>query len=510
MQSCVKLAAWASTMLIATALLGCSVVDRYSSRAIVYNLEAEKAQEQAMLLNIVRAYLGRPMQFTTVSTITGTASASANASYTLPTNAPFAGPVVTPVAIGFPPTIPNAVFGGAVSGGPTFTVPVLDTQEFYRGILKAIPGQIWDLYIQANYPRDLLFNLFVEKVVMQRVGPGCPPGSHIPPCEFVFSNYVAKDIQIDLFQALGDYLLQLGLTTQLTDDAATVPFENPQNINVRFVGDPAKDNDKEAEVLGAPGGSGSEGLAASTSYHLCFAPLSITDTELASPSLCGRKPKKPEKQASSTPVKGSQQGGNQQGGHPQGGYPQDGYPQGGGPTINQPTGQIKSSGSATVALTASAEFIDRLIRIADAENYHYLASNSLRYFSNQKVQITVYMRHTEGMIYYLGELVRRQFKDGDPREIFVKLDPPYTRHDTRISCPNDHVECAYIFHLYQGSAPAPGDVVSVFYDGRWFSLPPGSGFDLSSLTFDFLKQQIALNSSAKSLPQSSVITAIGP
>jgi len=499
----VAVGAWACTTAIAVGLLGCAVVDRYSSRAIVYNLEAEKAQEQAMLLNIVRAYLGRPMQFTTVSTITGTASASGSAQYQFPTNLPF-GPVIAAGTVAFPPVAPNATFGGSLSGGPAFTVPVLDTQEFYRGILKAIPGQIWDLYIQANYPRDLLFNLFVEKVVMQRVDPNCSPGSHvqvcecpsgshIQKCEFVFTNYVAYDIQINLFQALGDYLLALGLTTQLTNDAATVPFVNPQNINVRFVGDPATDDINAAQVLGAPGGPGSEALAAATSYHLCFAPLTIGDTRLVLSSLCDKKPKK---QASNKP------GGILSGSCQPESYQPDSY---------QPTGRIGSSGSATVALCASNEFVERLIRIAETtdEGHYPHLSKDLQHFRHKQVNITVYMRHTEGMIHYLGELVRRQYAD-DPRDIFTKKDKPYHPHDATHMCAEPSDLCAYIFRLYQGPAPEPADVVSALYDGRWFSLPRGSATDFSSLTFDILKQQIALNSSAKSLPQSSVLTTVSP
>lgn len=505
MQSRVRLGAWASTMLIAAALLGCSVVDRYSSRAIVYNLEAEKAQEQAILLNIVRAYLRRPMQFTTVSTITGTATASGSAQYTLPTNAPFVGPIVIPTAIGFPPVVPNAVFGGSLTGGPAFTVPVLDTKEFYSGILTAIPGQIWDLYIQANYPRDLLFNLFVEKVVMQRGA--CPSNSHIENCEFVFSNYPAEDIQIDLFQALGDYLLALGLTTEATKDAPTVPFVNPASINVRFVGNPpASDKLDEAQVLGAPGGAGSESLSVSTSYDLCFAPLTLRDTLLVDPgSLCGEKPKKPESK---------KLGGKPPGGYPPGGRPPRDYPPGSYQpdsyqlSNNQPDKRIKKSGSATVALTTSDEFITRLIGLAIEDGYPNVAER-LKAFHRSPVNITIYMRHTEGMIYYLGELVRRQFKDG--REIFEKEDHAYVRHDMTRKCREASSVCTYIFHLHQGPAPGPEDILSVFYEGRWFSLPDSQSeqLDRSSLTFDFLKQQLALNSSAKSLPQSSVITTVG-
>ena len=160
-----------------------------------------------------------------------------------------------------------------------------------------------------------------------------------------------------------------------------------------------------------------------------------------------------------------------------------------------------------MALKASDEFIRRLIGLA-LEDGRPDVAQSLKAFRG-KVNITVYMRHTEGMIYYLGELVRRQYKEDGPREIFTKRDEPYQRHDTTHICRGPSKHCAYIFHLNQGAVPEPGDVVSVFYDGRWFSLPPGSQFDLSSMTFDFLKQQIALNSSAKSMPQSSVITTVG-
>lgn len=473
-------------MLIATSLLGCSVVDRYSSRAIVYNLEAEKAQEQAMLLNIVRAYLGRPMQFTTVSTITGTASATANAQYqflTMPV-----APIVISDAIAFPPVVPNGTFGGSVSGGPAFTVPVLDTQEFYRGILTAIPGKIWDLYIQAGYPRDLLFNLFVEKVVMQRSN-DCPEQHTVAQCEIVFSNYVGEDIEIDLFQALGDYLLALGMTTEKTTDSPSVPFVNPTSINVRFVGDPPEGKPNEAEVLGAPGGAGSDSLSASTSYVLCFAPLDGEYAKLVQSSLCGKK------------VGSKARGSTMQGSRMSGSYE---------PDSGLPENRIRSSGSATVALKPSETFIARLRQIANAYGRPDLADRLKPFRNNDTVKITVYLRHTEGMIHYLGELVRRQYSERAPREFFIKLDPPYATHDMRKTCHEADGECAYIFHLYQGTAPEPDDVVSAFYDGRWFSLPPGSQFDMSSLTFDFLKQQIALNSSAKSLPQSSVLTTVGP
>ena len=53
--------AWAAlTAASLYVLAGCTVVDRFSGRAVEYNLQAEQAQEQALLLNIVRASMRRP------------------------------------------------------------------------------------------------------------------------------------------------------------------------------------------------------------------------------------------------------------------------------------------------------------------------------------------------------------------------------------------------------------------------------------------------------------------
>src|ERR1700682_644497 len=62
--------------LASLALAGCAIVDKYADRAVEYNLQAEKSQQQNLMLNIIRASLRRPMQFTTLSSITGTATAS--------------------------------------------------------------------------------------------------------------------------------------------------------------------------------------------------------------------------------------------------------------------------------------------------------------------------------------------------------------------------------------------------------------------------------------------------
>src|SRR5262249_8970124 len=112
-------------------LFGCAVVDSYSGRAVDYNREAEQATEQALLLNVVRASLRRPMQFTSLQSITGSANVSGSVT------GGGAGTRQTPYVSLFPQTVipsntntalsalsvGNASGTASLSGSATFTVP---------------------------------------------------------------------------------------------------------------------------------------------------------------------------------------------------------------------------------------------------------------------------------------------------------------------------------------------------------------------------------------------------
>jgi hypothetical protein len=148
----------AAVVLVCTpALFGCAVVDSYSGRAVDYNREAEQATEQALLLNVIRASLRRPMQFTSIQSITGSANVSGSIAgggvgtrqtpyislFPFGAGGPAALAQSTNSAISSLST-GNASATAALSGSATFTVPVLDTQEFYQGILQPIPLQAFD------------------------------------------------------------------------------------------------------------------------------------------------------------------------------------------------------------------------------------------------------------------------------------------------------------------------------------------------------------------------------
>ena len=171
----------------------------------MYNVEAEQAQEKALLLNIIRSSQRRPLQFTTVTSIVGSASLTGTGGYSGPVNARSRASGGS----GSYPPLTTWTAGGSLNGAETFTVPVLDTQEFYRGILKPIPSQYYDLLVQQRYPADLLFNLFIQKVVVRVDEGSCKrEGIHTEECEHIFKNYVSLDKEIDQFQMFAHYLIR--------------------------------------------------------------------------------------------------------------------------------------------------------------------------------------------------------------------------------------------------------------------------------------------------------------
>ena len=207
-------AACVTALLLAPGLFGCAIIDNYSGRAVDFNREAEQAQEEVLLLNIVRASLRRPMQFTSLSSVTGSGSVSGSVT------GGGANVKQTPYIAQFPSVAPqiattalSRILTGTASGNAslggtaTFTVPILDTQEFYQGILTPIPLQAFDYYLQQGFPPELLFDLFVLKIEVTRLDDGS--------CrKFTFQNSVRDDLQFGQFQTFIDYLIGSGLTAE--------------------------------------------------------------------------------------------------------------------------------------------------------------------------------------------------------------------------------------------------------------------------------------------------------
>ncbi len=436
---------------------GCAIVDQYSGRAIVYNLQAEQAQQQQLLLNIVRASQRRPMQFTGLQTITGTASASGNISATDAVT--HSTPLIS--LFGTTPANTNAAIsrtvaaglgaGGSISGGPTFTVPVLDTQEFYQGLLTPISGQLLDLYLQAGYPKDVLFNLVIERIILKRNDGACGVEVHTPQCELIVRNYVLGEVDLELFQSLMGYFIRLGLNTE--------------PVHQKTVAAKGKADDKAAD-------SGPK----LKPFAFCFAPRdAAVYRHINRAVLCG---------------------------HPAAGV------------------QLKASEIGRKAVIAGVplqrDFIEHLYAISvqpaldrgdpGAEGYR-----ALKAFAGKQVSVSFHTRSIEEILYYLGEVVRRASRPtdvGNPR-VQVRVGPPQNAFPVEL-CPlgprSDGYSCRDLFVVEQGGLTTSG--ISVDYEGQRYSVSADTDASWSMAVLDIVKQLLAVNTSAKQLPATNLISVI--
>jgi len=146
--------------LISLSILGgCAVVDQYSSRAIEYNEQTAASKNSIVSLNILRAAYREPLQFTEVTTVTGTAAAQGGLSADIPLRVGGTS-FTTPQILTLNPS-------ASVSGGPNFSVANLNTQEFYQGIQSPISAQVVANYAAAGVSLNLLLPLVIADITLE-------------------------------------------------------------------------------------------------------------------------------------------------------------------------------------------------------------------------------------------------------------------------------------------------------------------------------------------------------
>lgn len=517
------------------ALAGCAIVDKYSERAVEYNLQAEKTQQQNLLLNIVRASLRRPMQFTGLQSITGTASASGSVTggYTNAHQTPYVGlfPLIgTPgtgtIPSGTTTTLSRVVTGtgsgtASMSGGPTFVVPVLDTQEFYQGILSPVSHQIIDYYVQQGFPPQVLFALFVASVeIIQTEGAGCD--------RFTFRNDVRNDLRFGQFEALGDYLLSSGFTTERVSDTSqfgpTISAARARNAS-----DTASMLDAYSRASAAgldirpETGGGLRLQKRSSHYRFCFS-LSSTQRptwlgSLPADAYCGN----PQPARQVRPVTPSRKAASARS--------SDNCPR-----VTGAQGSGEGGSSQFNGVKLSPMFLERIKRLQDASRA--AGNNSIEEFfpierfRRGTVTFKFQTRSVEGILYYLGEITRQHLRpeSGVARTTQIKTGLRYgsippaeceparnggvseTRHDLIRLAGRGHdprsYNCENLFVLDEGVSS--GSIFSVNYDGATYSVPNDPARAGRSLqVLELVKQLLALNTSAKQLPSSGVISIVG-
>lgn len=157
---CLLVAAGCATL---TFIAGCVHLDYFSGRATGFNVQVADAQNQTMLLNILRAAHRFPMHFTELTTLSGTSQVSASAELSLPFSDFHDAAAVR-----------SGTPGTSVSQSPTFNVAVLETQEFYKGMMTPVSLDQMSNYLNQGLPPSVVYQLLLGRIIHRRTPTGEP------------------------------------------------------------------------------------------------------------------------------------------------------------------------------------------------------------------------------------------------------------------------------------------------------------------------------------------------
>jgi hypothetical protein len=198
-------------LIVLTALFAssCALPSVVQRQTVEYNTAAAAMANQLALMNIIRAEQHLPIFYTSISRLSGstvvTASGGFNAAIktasptdtesltnapattigsttTTPAAAP-AGAVNSVAAVNsVTTTVTNLAshavtsggnlytpsIGGQVVSGPSFDINILDTQQFYQGVLAEVPFSTIELFLNQGFENQLLMRLLIERIEYRR------------------------------------------------------------------------------------------------------------------------------------------------------------------------------------------------------------------------------------------------------------------------------------------------------------------------------------------------------
>ncbi|MEA2601363.1 MAG: hypothetical protein QOF89_2355 [Acidobacteriota bacterium] len=170
---------------------GCSAHRQLATQAVSFNLTVEKAQNEMLLLNVIRAKDRLPMYVTGISSLSGNFQTSLTSSL---------GTSLSRLRGHVPAGTDSITRGVApsasatMSANPSFSLAVLDTQEFMKGFLYPIEKDLFAYYWDQGWRPELLLYLLVQRVEIEvKIGNATQT--------FVFENYPEsepKDPEKDL------------------------------------------------------------------------------------------------------------------------------------------------------------------------------------------------------------------------------------------------------------------------------------------------------------------------
>ena len=457
-------------LVVLLGLAGCAAVDSFSSRAMTYNQQAETIKESQLMLNVMRSAYREPLQFSDFTQVTGQATVSGTAAFTLPFNA-------TPPTFGRADT---AVPAATISGTQAFTVANLDTQEFYEGILSPIPVTSIDYYLEQGFPEALLLTLVINRVDIE--------GGKTSP--LAFYNDSARSIgaahsHFYYFEKLVGAFEDLGLRSEVAKTLTNVgpPIAASDIASLRALGPLAEGAAlKRFTVATDPDLTPSERAELARRGVSEYFRLQQT-TQQSRFCIDTSEETGPNRSAASETLA------------------ELGVLAGGDEIVGLPTTPADAALDAAAARCGASPYVR--MKAAEQDAYAEPATRfalAVRTAGGEsetlRLRIEVTIRSVEGIIYYLGELARGELKIGG-----ISMGSP----------PDIATGRGYdqLFRVRQNCTGIGAEIDAV-YDGTRYcvSIDP-SGADRSSQVMEIVLQLLALNTSAKTLPAPSVITVLG-
>jgi hypothetical protein len=443
----------------ALATQGCITHRNIATSAITFNKAVEEAQNQMLLLNALRASERRPMYITGISQVTGSVHTDVGVGLSIP--------------FGKDKDLNSASLGANYSESPTFSVPVLDTQEFVQGFLTPIKTGSLAYYWDQGWPRSLLMHLLVQRIKVRAETPssdGKPPHSE----EYDFENYPdASDESLCQFRKFGRIVGEyLGLDPELGGPRFENRISPPRKLEPLLTREQLGDLDNL--IAADKAGYQIEKEGDLYRVHQQSSALALVVGNLDSLLAAARREKQPGRLCS----QGRQE-------------------------TEAMTDQDTAGDEEGVAGTTAQ------LRQVRGQVTTYSEGEDQKGTGQPKVTVELFLRSPEAVLYYLGQLVRFETKWPKAPDICVqgRRLPIFVGRERGLDCLSGPVLVTYEGRRYL--IPDETGEGEDCNEATGSGIPLGCTAGRSMQALSLLNQLIGLQKSAKDLPSTGIVRTIG-
>ena len=434
---------------IGAGLTGCSFSGLVADHSVDYNRAIRKVSNSNVLLNSLRARDRLPMQFAAISKISGDFTFSPSGALTVG-SIPFENATEPDLDV-------TGTLVGSVSyvSNPSYDVVPLDSQEFLNGILTPLDPSILEFYISQGWPKELLFHLFFEDI---QIGDKKIKND---PCD--------ADQFADFQTRIDENVDRINIVRKNLISEKTPLFNFNPDKDIKYVAD-INSAELEFEEIKSDGGSQYRLIKKSARYFIC-------------PFADGSKCKSKRAKISALKDGAVERDGSVESSEP-------------GDTSRLTILEYDSPALATQRLEKSTD--ERAETDATPTDHPQEADKPQEYVKE------AHLRSVQGIIYYLGEVLRTQGQETRP-------DCPATLLPERkpIKVKTGSWEST-LFNLVDAESEKSLDDFIFEHDGRRFGIPKDSvNAGRSAQVVELISQLIGLQKKREELPTTQSIRLIG-